>query len=400
GNPVLDVQGLTQALEEAAQRDRKAAEGLDFAQKRALLLNQEVLILEKAEQQLAQLTGNTAPILAWGDPLPESAHQALVLSFDPEEAGAALHAMPEIDRKRWFDLSPCNTPESLAGLSLAPLEDYRQGGVVVITTAARERIRALAVTLRERLAAAQAILSENSSAREFYEQERVQSQVERENLVRLWVQGVVADWLEEHQAELLDYLAVLRERSERRWFSRGLISRVVVIPSSQDTGEVLLSACRQVLPALSRDQSRIMPYEYRPEPKLPSDQREALLLKARETRQPAPVLRNTLDQSLRMINRERLLEYLDNLTGELRVTRTDLLVIEQPLELAGATLEHLRQALPHLSQIPAIVILPEAWSPEPNEGLPWPRTRVMLLRRLGSFSIEDASSRLLTLFTP
>jgi hypothetical protein len=192
---------------------------------------------------------------------------------------------------------------------------------------------------------------------------------------------------------------VLRRRHERRWFSRALVNRVAVVPSGAENRPALLGACRELYPGLNAEHSRVVPYDYQPLDELPGEERKAVREALGTAAPPAQVLAERTAAALAERNRQLFAAYLDLVTQELEPLRADLLLIEQRREIAFAILAHLRHSLPALAETPAIVILPEDWAPGRNAALPWTRTRVVCLRRLGALTQEDCTRHLRALYS-
>jgi hypothetical protein len=50
-----------------------------------------------------------------------------------------------------------------------------------------------------------------------------------------------------------------------------------------------------------------------------------------------------------------------------------------------------------MKDIPAVLILPEYWAPPPDRPLPWPNTRVAILRRMGGLTAQECEQALLAI---
>ena len=92
-------------------------------------------------------------------------------------------------------------------------------------------------------------------------------------------------------------------------------------------------------------------------------------------------------------------DFLQLISSELTGVRTDLVLIEHRPEIAPRILEHLRRAAPRLEDVPAVLILSGLWSPPAHKPLPWPRTRIALLPRMGALTTEDCREHLLALYS-
>jgi len=86
-------------------------------------------------------------------------------------------------------------------------------------------------------------------------------------------------------------------------------------------------------------------------------------------------------------------------SNDLTGMRTDLVLIEHRPEIASRILEHVRRAAPRLENVPAVLILSELWAPPADKPLPWPRTRVALLPRMGTLSAKDCAEHLSALYS-
>ena len=395
----LTPESFAEQLEQLAARRRKARDGLSMAEKRGLLLEQELQVLGAAKDKLAELLEARAALQVWTGALPRGVRQAVVFSHDQEEAGAVMQALAGIAKKRWFDLSPYRDADALRTLSLDPLRNYLDGGVMVITSTSRERLKRLQEQVAADIAEVTRGLAECRSALRFYDEEQGRIAAGTEALARQWVHDALADWLEQNMAALLERLDALRNRHERRWFSRALISRVVIISSRGENRAALLGACRELFPGFNEGHSRVVPYEYEPLDVLPAEDRKA----ARDAEGAAAVSREALQAKLddALVERNRILfeNYLNVVTADLEELRADLVLIEQRREPAFAIVEHLRRRLPALGDTPVIVILPDYWAPEDDQPLPWHHTRVVSLRRLGALTTEECTKHLRALYS-
>ncbi|MDH5752142.1 MAG: hypothetical protein OEZ59_06960 [Deltaproteobacteria bacterium] len=390
---------LRDEVESAAKLEGKAVKGLEFARKRHLLLKQEAEVLQRALDKCALMLSADDAQLVW-EPgkLPKHLKQGLVLSFDPEEAGAILQALAGLGRKRWLDLSSCQEPEQVAGLDLTIMDQYREQGLVVIAGGTRMRLEAIESQTRDQLEEAREQIRETGRAQGFYEDESARCRRQRDDLARRWVRDSLLGWMQRHGDDLEDYLHVIRERHEKRWFSRGLVRKVAVIPSSRENGEALLEGCRKVFPGLNRERSHVIWYDHEGLHRLPRERQEELIKKSREAGHSAHVINDILRQVMHEHNRMALDEYKRQVTQEMRMTHPDLLVIENDRETASELLEHLRKNIHNLAQTPVVLVLGDGWSPADGEPYPWYHTRVLLIRRLGCLSGDDFAGQLQTVF--
>ena len=398
GDPPLTPDRFELRAAELSDRRAKAGSGHTLARNRHTLLTQEVAVIATARTRLAQLLEAHGTVQVWSGALPPSARQVLVFSHDSEEAGAVLQALPGIAKKRWFDLAPFSSPDALQNLDLASLRDYGDRGVMVITSASREKLRALDASLAGQDSAAREGLKECESAGAFYEEEERKTSAATETLARQWLVDALGQWLHRNMPALLERLAVLRTRHERRWFSRALVNRVAIIPSSGENRPALLAACGDVFTGFKKDNSRVVHYDYEPQPALSAEDRKALR-DSLGTEPPDPeTWRAWQDRALGERNRAQLDAYLEVICNELTGFKADLLLIEQRSPVAFTILEHLRKELPSLAEVPAVVILPDLWEPEPDSAMPWPRTRVVSLSRMGALDVKESTRRLRELF--
>lgn len=384
--------------EQVLLREQKAGAGLELAGKRELLLRQERQVLRNARSRLDALLEGEEALEVWMGRARLEVRQALVFSYDREEAGAVLQALGGIAKKRWFDLGECDTPEALAALDLTPLDHYREGGVALITAAGRDRLRTLQAAVREALEANDRALEEAERAQRFYAEESERIRVAKETLARRWVHDALADWLGDYGPRLLERLEVLRARHERRWFSRALVNRVAIVPSSGANRPALMAACRRLYPGLNEEHSRVVHYDYEALDALPPEAQEALARESRELGEPPETLRQRRAEALVRENAQRFAQYLEVVTAELADVKADLLIIEHGREVAFPLLEHLRRSLESYADVPAVLVLPELWSPDEREPMPWPWTRAILMRRMGALTVEETTDQLRALY--
>ena len=387
---------LKRAAEELSSRARKAAEGLKRADSQSHLLGQESTVLEAALQRLQELlAGPKAPAL-WSGNLPASTRAVVIFAHDPEEAGAALQSLGHIQRRRWFDLRPHHNPEAMRVLDLGHLEPYLEDGSWVITSTSREKLRQFEQEMRTGLEDARRGTEEAGAARRFYEGEDARGLEARQNLVRDWVRESTDKVLRENEDALSEMLDLVRRRSERRWLSRALVNRVCIVASDAANLEALAAACREVYPSVNLEHSLILPYHYAPLDALPADERRLLAPPGTEL-SPGELGARVAD-ALERTNRIQRQAYFDLVGGAIEQHRVDLLLIEQHSETAIALLEYLRGANPALEQVPAVLVLPNYWAVEPGRALPWPRTRLVLWRRMGAVTAEEAANQLEALY--
>lgn len=395
----ITERALADWLDITAQRDKKARQGKDIASKRLMLLEQEVAVLTESENRLKEVLEAEESHLAWVENAPLQAKQVLLFSHDQEEAGAVLQSLTHIAKKRWFDLTPYNNAESLRNLDMETVRHYRQGGLTLITASSREKLNHLSMGVAEQLRAATRELEEAHEAEGFYQQEGHRLVSNKADLARHWVRDRLEEWLDDAMGDIMKHLAVLRARHERSWFSRGLVSRIALVASSPDNRAALLSAANQLYPALNLKNSQVIPLAYVPANALADGEKSALEAQAKVENLNPEALRIRLEKALQAKNQALLNEYLQMLNQELMWSRADLLLIEYQQDVAFAVLEFLRENLPNLQKIPAILVLPEAWSPKRSEPMPWPRTRVVLMERMGALTSEDCEARLRELYS-
>ena len=78
--------------------------------------------------------------------------------------------------------------------------------------------------------------------------------------------------------------------------------------------------------------------------------------------------------------------------------RADLLLIENQPEVAERLLHHLRGLTPALSNAPAVLAMPDTWNPTGDGHLAWPRTRTIVMRRMGALTTSVCVKRLRALY--
>ena len=398
----LTAKTFAERKEALESRGSKASDGIALAENRSLLLRQERGILVSAQDKIAELLEAREAVQVWSGRLPSSVKQVVVFSHDPEEAGAVLQALPGIAKKRWFDLSSYTEPDALQALSLEPLREYLDGGAMVITSASRERLKTLRARLSEDLDGAAKGLEACDRAREFYQGEQIKIAEAKEQLARQWVNDAIDDWLERNMDVLLGQVEVLRRRHERRWFSRALVNRVVLIPSSEENREALLKACLAIYPGFNVDHSAIVLPPPPLQPEAPEavefysgmDSDSATEGEIPPAREMPPEQDNAMAADDNGGDGAPLETWLREVVVFLKDTKADLLLIEHEREVAFPILERLRSELTLLAETPAIVILPDYWSPKENQPLHWPRTRIICLPRLGGLNPEDCASQL------
>ncbi len=387
--PRLTPAALGEQMDELAMRTRKAQEGRSIADNRLLMLQQEQGVLGEAQAKLADLLEAGEALQVWSGSLPAGVKQVLVFSHDQEEAGAVLQALRGVPKKRWFDLSPFVDADALRSLSLEPVQHYLQAGMMVITAASRERLRGLQQQLVTARMETEHGLSEGAAAQRFYEEEQVKIAAAQDALARQWVRDAFDQWLDDHMPALLDRLEGLRGRHERRWFSRALVNRAVIVPSLAENRPALVRACGELFPGFHEEHSRVIHHTYEPLDALTTDAHHALRTNEDGMRLPEEAVREKVKETLRDRNEELFTAYLAGIVEDLEDARADLVLIEHPQETAFRILTHLRHALPALEETPVVVIVPDDWAPPPDGALPWPRTRVVSLPRLGALTQED-----------
>lgn len=402
----LDGQAPAEPLDEAefverrdrlAARVRKAEAGLGLARRRRLVLEQEVEVLDAAAERLEALLA--PPVQEWQGTAPPGARQALVLSFDNEEAHAVMQALPGIAKKRWYDLSAAREPDTVQGLSLQPVADYGRDGAVLITPDARERLegwqRRYAAD-RERQADE---LEATRAASEGYREELDKVARARRQLALRWVRQCLQAWLDEREASLLEALAELRPRHERHWFQRTRVSRLALVSASGENRAALEEACREVYPHFDPELSAVVPYDYEPLDDLPEEQRGAIMAEGQAAEWPPERLEARLREALERENGERLEHYLQIVTSEVgRLPRLDLVLVEHPPGLAGRLVEHLRETLTTARSAPAVLVLPDTWTPSADRIVPLPHTRTVIIRRMGALTAAACAERLRALY--
>ena len=394
----LSGEAFTRQKKRLIRRGSRAESELSLTEKRTLLLTQETEVLRTAQGKLLELLGARDTIQIWNGKLPRDVRQVLVFSHDQEEAGAVLQALPKIAKKRWFDLSPYTDADSLPNLNLADVRHYADAGMMVMTASSRERLQALYDRTEAQLAEGEQGLSDSSAALTRLREEHREVAEAKRKLARRWVRETLAQWLADNQRRIGKGLELLRERHERRWFGRAQVRRVTVFPSRQENREALLEACREVYPGFALSQSIVVPYEFEFLTALPEEEAEATRARARRDGLVASAAEARVAEALARRNEALFADYLQVVGGDLADVRTDLLLIEHQPEIALRLLGHLRMSRPKLKHTPALLIFPDHWVPPERKGLPWPRTRVLLLRRMGALNAADCARHLRAMY--
>jgi hypothetical protein len=392
--PELSPAAFAEQKQQVRARASRVDSGLGLADKRQLLLHQEVDVLAGAVTRLTELLEARDTLQIWSGALPEPVKQVLVFSHDQEEAGAVLQALSGVPKKRWFDLSPFNSPEAMRNLSLEPVREYAQHGLLVITLASRERLKEQRTRLEEDLTAARHQLAEAEEALRFYQEEGGKTLAATQQLVRRWVSQTLQGWLNANRERLIAQLEQVRHRHERQWFSRALISRVLMISSMGENRPALLEACRGLYPRFSEELSVAVPYDFEPLDALPAAERADLVRRAQEEGANPQGVRERIQAELERQNDALFRNYLAVITTTLQDLHADLILIEHRAAVAGRLLEHIRGQLPSLRQVPAVLIVPDYWTPSENAAMPWPATRVIVLRRMGSITAQECAELL------
>ncbi|MCH8842196.1 MAG: hypothetical protein IID61_04380 [SAR324 cluster bacterium] len=383
-----------------SSRADKAQSGLDFTERRILLLGQETKVQTAARENLELILGPT--VRTWDGTPPDGVNEVLVLSYDTEEGHHVLQALPGVAKKRWFDLSSCTDADALQNLNLDPIRAYAAGGAVVMTAAARERLAALRVELAGQAGRASDMIAEARAAREEYRKEIAKSEIARRELARMWIWQVLDGWLRRNERRLLDALGVVRERHEREWFNRGQVNRVVIAASNEENRKALTEACHEVYPHFNPELSVIIPYDYQPLDALPDKQHQAILAERSgsersgsersgseqsEAKKENEKVSVRLAQALAAQNARNLDDYLQVVAPLVAdLPRADLVLIENQPEVAERLLLHLRGLTRALSDAPAVLALPDTWNPTGDSHLAWPRTRTIVIRRMGALT--------------
>jgi hypothetical protein len=387
---------LAESRGQVLARGNRARAGRDLAEKRVLLLQQEHGVLETARGELTALLEAKDSLLIWSGSLPAGVKQVLVFSHDQEEAGAVLQALTGVSKKRWFDLSPVTSAESIRALAHAPVEEYRRDGVLIVTASSRERLNDLRERIEQDHGQVAKQLDEAQAALTFYQGELDKAVAAQHALARQWLRGVFDGWLAQHRPRLAEQIEHLRLRHERQWLARAMIHRVLTISSNGENRPALVDACRQLYPGYNDEHSVVVPYDFEPLDALPREQADAVLQKAREEGLDDTHGRERLDAALGDQNNALFNSYLDVLGKEVEPVLADLVLIEHRAPVAGAILEFLRARVPELKDVPAVLILPEDWLPPENQALPWPNTRVVILRRMGGLTAREVERALAT----
>ena len=94
-----------------------------------------------------------------------------------------------------------------------------------------------------------------------------------------------------------------------------------------------------------------------------------------------------LAQALAAQNARNLDDYLQVVAPLVAdLPRADLVLIENQPEVAERLLLHLRGLTRALSDAPAVLALPDTWNPTGDSHLAWPRTRTIVIRRMGALT--------------
>jgi hypothetical protein len=387
--PELSPADFTEQKSQVQARGGRVEAGLGLAEKRQILLRQEVDVLEGAVKRLAELLEAGDTLQIWSGALSQPVKQVLVFSHDQEEAGAVLQALVGVPKKRWFDLAPFNTPEAIRNLSLEPVREYVQNGLLVITMASRDRLKEHRKEFDETLAAARQQLAEADEALRFYREEAAKTHAASHQLTRRWVSQTLQAWLMAGMAHLVEQMEQVRHRNERQWFSRALISRVVMVSSMGENRPALLEACRELYPRFSEELSVAVPYDFEPLDALPAGERADVVRRAQEDGANPQGVRDRIQAELERQNDGLFQSYLEVITTHLQDLHADLLLIEHRSAVAGRLLEHIREHIPTLRNTPAVLVVPDYWSPAPQLAMPWPLTRVIVLRRMGAIVAQE-----------
>jgi hypothetical protein len=392
--PALPPKALAAEKRAILARVTRAGSAATLINRRCLLLRQETGIVHEALARLAELLAGPDAARVWSGAVPSGVQKAIVYGHDSEQAGAILQALREVPKKRWFDLSPYTTPEAVAALPLEPLKEYGRGGLAVITAAARERMTEQRRRLEQELATALRGLAEAEAEQRRSRDEAAQAAAAGQQLVRRWVSQAAQAWLDASADPFEDLLGHVRRRQERRWFSRALVNRVLILSSQEENRAALLDACRAVYPRFSPELSVAVPYGFEPLLGLPGEERAGLLQAAEAKGLDAAAARQRIQAELERQNEELFRAYLRLLRDNLDNFHADLVIVENRSSVAGRLLEQVRMLFPALREAPAVLIIPEAWAPPENTPLPWPWTRIVALRRFGAIAAQECAEAL------
>ncbi|MCZ6646542.1 MAG: hypothetical protein O7B79_09915 [SAR324 cluster bacterium] len=394
--PPLPREGLSQQRGRLAGRATRLRKNFALEEKRKVVLGQEVQVLEAAGEKLAQILNGA--VQTWTGELTEPVRQLLLLSHDEEEAATVMRSLPRISKKRWFDLAHFVDLEAAQNLNLDSVRHYGGQGAMLITPASRERLELQHGETRQRLEESREHLHACKVSLERLEGELSNVERAREELVRHWVWDTLARWLDENRARMARALELLRERHERRWFSRSHVRRALILPYKQDNAAALLEACSKVYPGFNRDMSIVVPYEFEFLDALPKEEAAAVSEQGREEGLAPGGIADRLGKALAKKNETLFADFLQVVSSELTGLRTDLVLIDHSPQISGRILEHLRRAVPQLEKAPAVLLLNDLWSPPKDRALPWPRTRVALLPRMGDLDAGDCTRELRALY--
>lgn len=399
----LPKEAFIQQRKRLSSRATRMGKKLKLEDNRSLLMSQEEQVLQKALAKLGELLDSGGAYQVWsGEAL--QVNKLLLFSYDQEEAAAVMQSLPHIGKKRWLDLAAFTTPDTMQNLDLDELRHYGTGGAggsdgaIRVTPSARERLEAQWQAYSTAQQQAREELDGNQSQMERLRGEMAESQRAQEELARHWMWETLSQWLRANRPRMARALDTLRERQENRWFNRAHVRRALILSAQQENGGAILEACESVYPGFSKDLSIVVPYEFDLLDALPEDEAASILEDGRAEGLAAGGIAERTEQALGTKNEALFADFLQLVSSEMTGVRTDLVLIEHQPAIASRILEHLRRAAPRLAEVPAVLILSDLWSPPANKPLPWPRTRIVLIPRMGALTAGDCAEHLRALY--
>lgn len=392
--PALGPDAFSKAAKRIVTEVNQGQTKEDDTLRKAMLLGQEVEILTLALEKGETLLEAEDAEKIWKGELDESVKQLVIFTHDQEEAGAIMQAAGHIPKKRWVDLSAFEEGESLSGLNLEELSGYQ--GHFFITGNARGRLETLIGQAKEGLGRAQGEWEENEVLGKLATAQRAEALENREKLARNWFWIVMDQWVEDYRGRMARHLNTLKEKQERRWFNRTQIHKLVILPSRVENRTALTEACKMVYPGLNINQSVMVPYEFQAAEELPEIEAQVVVEESHLRNLSDGATKERLKKALKKYNENLFADYLQVVATELKNTRVDLLFIEHHPKTAHRILSHIKMALPQFKNTPALLLLSDFWAPAAS--MPWPRTRVAFMRRMGALNPEEVAEQIRALY--
>ncbi|MDH4121946.1 MAG: hypothetical protein OEV94_10175 [Deltaproteobacteria bacterium] len=323
---------------------RKQAAG---EHRRQILLGQEESVLERARENLGDFLLRGGRVRLWEGAAPPAISKALVLTHDREEAEIMLADMPHVSKKRWLDLSPFRSPESLQASQRETLNHYLDGGAVFITPGALRRVTHIHDTLSRQLVEARESLDTSRAEHQTQTATEARAKETSQRLALQYAGVVLNDWVAAREPALTARLAALRRRQEQDWFTPALVTSCAIVGNSDDSRQGLTAAAQRLFPGMKPARLRVLPYQFDP----PDNPRQ---------------------------RREMLEDYLRVVENELNFQPDwSMILLEDEPATAFPLLERIRAAKPPLSRAPVVLLLTRPWLPEEHAPLPWRRVRVI-----------------------